>query len=69
MRWIIATVLLLPLAACMQDRPPPPPSATASPTPGTIEDQFAPVTRAKDVEGDVLEAKEATDAALEQQGG
>jgi hypothetical protein len=58
------------LAGCSLDTPPPPPPAgQAAETPGTIEDQFDPVRRAKEVEGDVLQSKEAQDAAMEAQGG
>jgi hypothetical protein len=59
------------LAACSLDSPPPPPppAGQAAETPGTIEDQFDPVRRAKDAEGDVLQGKEAQDEAMEAQGG
>jgi hypothetical protein len=58
------------LAGCsLGSPPPPPPAGRAAETPGTIEDQFDPVRRAKDTEGDVLQGKEAQEAAMEAQGG
>lgn len=76
MRIALILVATLALAACTPERAPPDPVAGSAatevaPDPGeeTAGSQYDPLNRANAVEGDVLEQKEAQDAAMEAQGG
>ena len=67
MRLALVLAASLALAACKPgDDPPPDPQAAATPAPTILDDQRAALDKAQAVEGDVLEGKARTDAALDE---
>jgi hypothetical protein len=67
-RTLLALALTLPLTGCdptapVQPEPKPEPEKSA------LDAQFAPIERAKSVEGDVLDQAKAQDEAMRAQGG